>query len=289
VVRAHNKQLERTVNTQRGDTARAPFHYARAVRFMRQRAAAQLRRYTSRETSMPFFYLAIFLALICGAPWCKAEDSRSVTINGVAFAMPLPAGYVDLCESDEDAKPTFPSAIPPENAFLGCYTTPADLAEWQQGTGGVFSSYLIATVMKGTIRGNVSAAQFAAFSQNLKKSLNDLASKIPPSISEQIDRASASLSAKYKAEIRTTLEAITPIGAFDEGSDRVSTVWLVNATHEIDDQSIDDWQVQISSTVLVRGRAFVLFTYGKFDGPKDVERYKAIAQEWVSKLREANR
>ncbi len=42
----HNKQLQRTVIRHRGDTASAPFHYALAVRFTRQRAAAELRRYT---------------------------------------------------------------------------------------------------------------------------------------------------------------------------------------------------------------------------------------------------
>jgi hypothetical protein len=40
----HNKQLQRTVERHRGDAARAPFHYARAARFKRQRAAAELRR-----------------------------------------------------------------------------------------------------------------------------------------------------------------------------------------------------------------------------------------------------
>ena len=39
-----NKQLQRTVIQRRGRAARAPFHYARASRFTRQRAAAELRR-----------------------------------------------------------------------------------------------------------------------------------------------------------------------------------------------------------------------------------------------------
>ena len=43
----HNKQLQRTVKQRRGDTASAPFHYALAVRFTLQRAAAELRRYTA--------------------------------------------------------------------------------------------------------------------------------------------------------------------------------------------------------------------------------------------------
>jgi hypothetical protein len=47
VVRAHNKQLERTVIAQRGVGTSAPFHYALVPRFMRQRAAAQLRRYAA--------------------------------------------------------------------------------------------------------------------------------------------------------------------------------------------------------------------------------------------------
>jgi hypothetical protein len=48
VCQSHNKQLQRTVTGWRGRAARAPFHYARASRFTRQRAAAELRRYTAR-------------------------------------------------------------------------------------------------------------------------------------------------------------------------------------------------------------------------------------------------
>jgi hypothetical protein len=43
-VMSPNKQLERTVVRYRGDAARAPFHYARASRSERCRAAAELRR-----------------------------------------------------------------------------------------------------------------------------------------------------------------------------------------------------------------------------------------------------
>jgi hypothetical protein len=39
-----NKHLQRTVTRRRGDDASAPFHYALAPRFTRQRAAAELRR-----------------------------------------------------------------------------------------------------------------------------------------------------------------------------------------------------------------------------------------------------
>jgi hypothetical protein len=38
------KQLQRTVTRRRGVVASAPFHYALAPRFTRQRAAAELRR-----------------------------------------------------------------------------------------------------------------------------------------------------------------------------------------------------------------------------------------------------
>ena len=50
---APNKQLQRTVIGRHGRAARAPFHYARASRFTRQRAAAELRRYvTNRSKSL---------------------------------------------------------------------------------------------------------------------------------------------------------------------------------------------------------------------------------------------
>jgi hypothetical protein len=47
VVPAPNKQLQRTVTRHRSDAASAPFHYALAPRGRPQRAAAELRRYTS--------------------------------------------------------------------------------------------------------------------------------------------------------------------------------------------------------------------------------------------------
>jgi hypothetical protein len=47
VVPAPNEQLQRTVTRRRGRAARAPFHFARASRWTAQRAAAELRRYTS--------------------------------------------------------------------------------------------------------------------------------------------------------------------------------------------------------------------------------------------------
>ena len=47
----HNKQLQRTVQTMSRRTACASFYYAHAARFIRERAAAELRRYTSGLTS----------------------------------------------------------------------------------------------------------------------------------------------------------------------------------------------------------------------------------------------
>jgi hypothetical protein len=42
-----NKQLQRTVTRRRGDGTSAPFHCALVPRVTRQRAAAELRRYTA--------------------------------------------------------------------------------------------------------------------------------------------------------------------------------------------------------------------------------------------------
>jgi hypothetical protein len=48
-----NKQLQRTVIRRRGRGARASCHYARAPRFTRQRAAAELRRYAAVRRWVP--------------------------------------------------------------------------------------------------------------------------------------------------------------------------------------------------------------------------------------------
>lgn len=46
---SYNKQLQRTVIRHRSAGASAPFHYALAPRITRERAATELRRYTSQR------------------------------------------------------------------------------------------------------------------------------------------------------------------------------------------------------------------------------------------------
>jgi hypothetical protein len=61
-----NKQLQRTVIRRRGRVACAPLHYARAPRFTRQRAAAELRRLAAIETATFFLDRGARLYIRCG-------------------------------------------------------------------------------------------------------------------------------------------------------------------------------------------------------------------------------
>jgi hypothetical protein len=67
VCQAPNKQLQRTVPRHRGDGASAPFHYALAPRFTRQRATAQLRRYSAR-------FAAAACSLVFAIPCANAAE-----------------------------------------------------------------------------------------------------------------------------------------------------------------------------------------------------------------------
>jgi hypothetical protein len=60
----YNKQLQRTVQTASRRTACASFHYAHAVRVMRQRAAAELRRYAAMR-AIGLFALLSLSSLVC--------------------------------------------------------------------------------------------------------------------------------------------------------------------------------------------------------------------------------
>ena len=86
---AYNKQLQRTVTGRRGRAARAPFHYARAPRFTRQRAAAELRRYALACSG--WFARALFVCIAL-AP----QLSRAQSCDWERFAKP--AGDADVIE-----------------------------------------------------------------------------------------------------------------------------------------------------------------------------------------------
>ena len=59
VVASHNKQLERAVMRNHVRAASASFHYALASRFIRQRVAAELRRYATRIQRIGAFWSTV--------------------------------------------------------------------------------------------------------------------------------------------------------------------------------------------------------------------------------------
>jgi hypothetical protein len=230
------------------------------------------------------------IALLVGTMWIglAASETTSETIGGTKISLPYPDGYVDLCSTDADAASDFVLAIPPTNQLLGCYTTPRDYAEWKSGSGGVFSSHLISSVVKQTINGNVTSEQFGAFKQQAKASIDTLYASMAPQIREQLDKAVASIAQKYSAKVEIAPGAVVPLGVFDEGQNHFSSIWLASADVSSSDGVVKSKKVQISSTVLSKGKVFVLFTYGEYLELTDIEKYKNVAKAWVSAFTKEN-
>jgi len=204
-----------------------------------------------------------------------------------APAVPYPDGYVDFCRIDVEAAQLFPAFIPQENVFVGCATTPLDLVEWQNNVGGDFRSYLIATMVRGTANGRVSEAQFSAFANGLKQQMPAMDDR-REWIEQRLDQSSAAIAETLGSETRTKVARVVALGFFDEGPGKISAAWIVDATHMIAGRTIEAQQVQVSSSLLIDGRVYVLFTYGRYEKPSDVERYKDIATAWAGEFLQSN-
>ena len=229
-----------------------------------------------------------FCLLVATVPLCGlAQESQHISVGDSQFTLPLPKGYVDLC----DVEPRVAELINPPrgNRLLACYTTPNDLEELRKGAGGLISSYLLATVIEATIERDISPQEFDSYSNRIKASLASLSETIPDSFRKQTDYANAKLSKEFNVDIMTTLDGIVPIGVFDEQRNRFSVAWIMKQTHGANGESIHDQQVQISSSILMKGSVFVLITHGEFSSAADVEKYKAISERWVASFVEGNK
>jgi hypothetical protein len=110
----YNKQLQRTAEWHRGDAARAPFHYARAPRLTRRRAAAELRRYTSVKRAIAAV-VVVFGLSGCWPALKVVQPRAEVRVTGAAG------------EPIEGAEVTFVRAVvfPGWHEVLGEYATDA--------------------------------------------------------------------------------------------------------------------------------------------------------------------
>lgn len=217
-----------------------------------------------------------------------ASEGLTENVGGKAIKLVYPSGYVDLCSTDTDAAFSMALAVPAVNQLLGCYTTPKDYEEWKSAAGGVFSSHLISSVMKGTVNANVSEAEFTAFKGQAKANIDALHASMAPQIKDQLDKAAASISNKYGVRIEIASGQVVPLGIFDEGKNSFSSAWLASTEFNVNGSVVKSTKVQISSTVLSKGKAFVLFTYGEYKEYSDIERYKNVAKAWVSAFTKEN-
>lgn len=224
----------------------------------------------------PLVLLAMALPFIAAAaPYLR------YSIGGTPLVLAYPDGYVELCSGNRSVAEDFKQAIPAENSLLGCYTTPKDLAELNNAQGGVFSTYLITSIMRGTVRGGTTAANFATFKSQLKEVVSQTYEGLDPEFKKRLKDVSGNLSDKYKAPLEVKSEGSVPLGVFDESDQHISCAWLAKSKYLVGDKETTSTQVQISTSVLANGRVFVLSTYGEYTNNGDIVKYENVAKSWT--------
>ena len=244
--------------------------------------------HTARFQPHPLVFVA-WASIFCCQALAASPTFGTSQVGDTRVVLAYPQGYVDLCGKDKDAAELILPMVPETNRAVGCYSTADDYSEWINRVGGRFRSYLIASIMKASEGGKVSTGDFLAFHDSVRAQHKVMYQKLAPEIQSQIDIYAARVSAKSGLDIQTKLGEVLPIGVFDEAPNRFSSVWIAHAKHVTGDSTIDGSQVQISSAVLLKGRVFVLFTYGKYISPASIEQYKQIAAGWAAQFIDANR
>ena len=225
--------------------------------------------------------VALFAACSTGQ---AAAASRTTFIGGEEFRLPAPAGYVEFCSHNREAAEVIALEVPPDNEFLGCYTTPGDFKAWTARAGGVFESYVVASVMKSTIGRIVSPAEFAAFRRRMNAQVSTLHETHAALLKGPVEKFEKAISLKEGLTIRVEPGQIVPLGVFDEAENYLASAWLASKQIFVDDKPVVSSKVSISTAVLVRGKVLVLSTVGEYRQPSDIKRYQDIARAWRAQV-----
>jgi len=227
--------------------------------------------------------LALALPLTAGA-----GGYLRYSIGGTPIVLAYPDGYVELCSANRSVAETFKTSIPAENSLLGCYTTPKDLEELNNAAGGVFSSYLMTSIVRGTLRGGTTQEAYSQFKSQFKQVVDQEYEKLQPDIKKRLKEASDTMSKQQSTPVKVELNESVPLGVFDKSDRHLSSAWLAKSTYSIGDSKTTSTQVQISTSVLSSGKVYVLATYGEYTGNADIEKYKNVAKSWTKVFMQEN-
>jgi hypothetical protein len=238
------------------------------------------------KSKLQVFIAACALIISTGA---YATNPHTVNIGRVALALPYPETFKDLCSVDKRAREIFSVSVPPTNQMIGCFVTVKDFEEYFQRAGGVYSSYLIASVMSSTKSAMVSTAEFGKYKRDLKNNLHILIKKYQPDISRQLQKAEGMVSDSIGLDTEIQIGEMCPLGVYQEEPNLISTVWLTKATVTVGKKKVNSTQVQTSSVMLIRGSVFIFFGYREYKNKEDIEKLKQTASQWMAQLKVANR
>lgn len=217
-----------------------------------------------------------------------ATNPYTVNVGQMALVLPYPDTHKDLCSVDKRAHEIFSVSVPAANEMIGCFITAKDYEEYFQRAGGVYSSYLIASVMSATKSARVSSGEFAKYKNDLKSNLHTLLEQYSPDIRHQLQKAEGMASNSIGLDTRIQIGEAYPLGVYQEEPNLISTVWLAKSTVTVGKEKVNSTQVQTSSVMFIRGSVFVFFGYREYKNKDDIEKLKQTASMWMTQLKLAN-
>ncbi|WP_029148851.1 hypothetical protein [Methylophilus sp. 5] len=240
-------------------------------------------------TTLRFAILVIATSLAASGVRAQPPgNASSFQIGTAAILVPTPQGFV---ETSRRSKELWDKALAYRGGaarIIGHFVTEKDLAAFEKGKEVTFKEYLLVQTPRSAESLIATQAQFDKLRSGTVALQADLAEKIEPRLSTELERISKNVSTAKGEDIKFRLGEIIPVSV-DRNDSRV-LIHTVLAQVSTSQEKSKTNQNMISTTAycFVSGKVVVLIAYRHFLTPQDIQSSRTFVNSWANSVLSAN-
>lgn len=209
-------------------------------------------------------------------------------IGAEIVQVPTPAGFVETSRRSQELWNKALAYSAGDSRITGHYVAESDLNAYEAGKAVHFRQFLLAQTPKRAETIVATQAQFDKLRTGTVELQRNLAAKLEPRITAEIEKISKSVSTAQAATINVRLGEIVPVSVDRNDSKVLVYTVLARAGATTGAQTEEENMVSSTAYCFVKGKVVMLVNYRQFRSPQDLQISRSMAESWANALIAAN-
>lgn len=225
---------------------------------------------------------------VSGAQAQSGAQAVPLKIGDTNVRVPTPQGFIETSHRSQELWNLALAYNAGDARIIGHFVTDKDFAAFEKGKAVTFKEFLLVQTPRRAESLTVTQAQFDKLRSGTIALQRDLAKRIEPRLTAEIDKVSKAVSSTQGVNLKVRIGEIVPVSV-DRNDPGILIYTVLSQVGASDGKTSTDQTMLVTTAYcFVSGKVVMLAAYRHFRTPQDLQSSRTLVSSWANGLLSAN-